>query len=84
MMALPFSLRPLIIAAVSVVLLAGCGRRGPLEAPPGATPVPQTTSAEDERTPGDKPVTLSPISKPAGKKTPIAAPKRPFILDAIL
>lgn len=56
-----FPLRPAIVALVAGVTLAGCGRRGPLELPPGApattqsqaaTEAQQTRVLDDQDTPG--------------------------------
>jgi predicted small lipoprotein YifL len=38
-------LRAVIMSSVLAVLLAGCGVRGPLEAPPGAVADPDATTA---------------------------------------
>ncbi len=76
-------MRPLIAWATLSVLafgLAGCGRRGPLEAPPqlGApqaaapAPKPKDTFGTAELLP----------ARP--KPTPIGVPKQPFFLDPLL
>jgi predicted small lipoprotein YifL len=83
-MPLPFPGRLLIVAAAALPLLAGCGRRGPLEAPPGGAALPGNTSAVDEQAQGEQPVTVSPLGQSRPRAAPIAAPKRPFILDPIL
>jgi predicted small lipoprotein YifL len=73
---MPF--RTLVIAALAIAALAGCGRRGALE-PPGE---PQTTvvpSADVVLSSSASPGTLEP---PRAK--PIAAPDRPFILDPLI
>ncbi len=76
-----------VVATALAVGLSACGRRGPLEPPPGAADVakPDKLSQEAEsETPGVK--TLTPSITPAGsrKSKPITAPDRPFILDKIL
>ena len=86
-----------VLLAVIALTLAGCGRRGALEAPPGApgqtangqssgnrlSPVASGTSRQSaaDRDP------LAPTSRISGgdeEEAPIPAPNRPFILDAIL
>jgi predicted small lipoprotein YifL len=74
----------LIVAAAALTLLAACGRRGALEAPPGAATLPTNTSAVDEQAQGETPVTVSPVGKSNSRSAPITAPQRPFILDSIL
>jgi predicted small lipoprotein YifL len=61
----------LVLIAGLALLAAGCGRRGPLEAPPNpsATPTPSSDTGE--------PATRR-------KETPITPPKTPFILDPAL
>ena len=70
--------RLLRFATVSAVLVltlacAGCGRRGPLLEPPVATPPAADSSP---------PATQKQPTKP--KRTPIAKPTGPFILDPLL
>jgi predicted small lipoprotein YifL len=55
------------------LLAAGCGRRGPLEAPSGAAPTPTPTTSADP---------TAPLAHP--KATPIKPPKTPFVLDPLL
>ncbi|MBV1707882.1 MAG: lipoprotein [Hyphomicrobiales bacterium] len=76
-------MRPLIAWATLSVLalgLAGCGRRGPLEAPPqlGA---PQTAAPAPKQADSFGTADLLP-SRP--KQTPIGVPKQSFILDPLL
>jgi predicted small lipoprotein YifL len=77
------SVRGLLICGVVLVALAGCGRRGPLEPPPGAVnPQPDMTNLEP-----DEPRPFLPSVRPVGtgkKGKPINAPKDSFILDPIL
>ena len=63
------------LAALVALLLAGCGRIGPLEPPPNpnAPPKPAPTASENVLNPQVKP----PIP-------PIEAPNQPFILDPLL
>lgn len=90
------SFAPVLLAVIALTL-AGCGRRGALEAPPGAPG--QTASGQK---PGNR---LSPVAAGTSRQSaadrdplaptsrssdgeddepPIPAPNRPFILDAIL
>ena len=80
-----------LIAALAAVLgLAGCGREGPLELPPG--PAPATPAASSElRSPDGTPAPGSPQDTATktgfdAQGNPVAAPgqKRPFILDPLL
>lgn len=78
--------RFVIIAALAALALAGCGRKGPLEPPPGSVNAKANPLEEKEITdPAEpKPVvpSISPVGSKKGKK--IEAPKEPFILDPIL
>jgi predicted small lipoprotein YifL len=70
------------------LLLAACGRRGPLEPPPGAANAPdvtpEATSVENQSTPGSAPITIKPVGERKAKGTPITAPKKKFFLDPLL
>ena len=67
--------RALALAATAALVLAGCGRMGPLEPPPDANAPPKPT-----------PTTSEQALNPQFKKTipPIVAPKQPFFLDPLL
>jgi predicted small lipoprotein YifL len=60
--------------------LAACGRKGPLDPPPGAV------SATGEQEPTNTALISSPFEKPGDKstKTVDEAPDKPFILDSLL
>jgi predicted small lipoprotein YifL len=62
------------LAALLALLLAGCGRYGPLEPPPDPNAPPKPASS----TPGN----LNALSHPA--IPPITPPKQPFFLDFLL
>lgn len=67
----------LIVAGLALVL-AGCGRRGPLEAPPDtAAPKAEESAAPDG---------LTGVPTPGARRRagPIVPPKDPFILDPLL
>ena len=79
------STAPLLIGCALVLALAlgGCGRRGPLEPPPGSLEAQQAAAEEKGETLSN--VTIPPVGKGASRKTPpIRAPKEPFILDPLL
>lgn len=68
-----------ILAVMLALALAGCGRKGPLEAPAAAVPTAEETKKADEK------AILTPMPKqPAETKTTPAAPNKPFFLDFIL
>lgn len=77
-------------AFVAALALAGCGRAGPLEPPPGpAAPTP--TASSHLRSPDGSPAPGSPEDTAAktgfdSEGNPVAAPgpKKPFILDPLL
>jgi predicted small lipoprotein YifL len=78
-------LRAALIVLMAGLVLAGCGRRGGLEAPPraGAAAVPadavptagEPAGVADGQSPGS--------TEPAAAR-PAAAPDRPFILDPLI
>lgn len=82
------SSRVLAVTLGAALLLASCGRRGPLEPPPGAAAspdvTPQATSVENQSTPGSSAVTIAPVGTKKTKGTPITAPKQKFFLDPLL
>ena len=69
--------RILGLIAVIGLLLAGCGRRGDLEPPPGA---PKAGQGETERQIGAG----NPIDGVPVRRDRIVPPRDPFILDKIL
>jgi predicted small lipoprotein YifL len=91
--------RAALLCGVLAVAIAGCGRKGPLEPPPAAAATGAASSdplqndeIEDDGAQssdgagGTGGGQLLPSIAPGGAKRsqPIQAPKRPFILDAIL
>jgi predicted small lipoprotein YifL len=79
----------LIAALAGVFTLAGCGREGPLELPPGPAAAPATTS--QLRSPDGTPAPGSPQDTAMkngfdahGNPVAAAGQKRPFILDPLL
>ncbi len=80
----------LIAALAGILALAGCGREGPLELPPG--PAPATPAASSQlRSPDGTPAPGSPQDTAVktgfdNQGNPVAAPgqKRSFILDPLL
>ncbi|MGL4973702.1 MAG: LPS translocon maturation chaperone LptM [Bosea sp. (in: a-proteobacteria)] len=68
-----------ILAGCIALALAACGRRGPLEPPPGATnavPLPEDQATDT--------INASPVAKPAKANRALTVPKRSFILDPLL
>ena len=65
------------MVALAGLALAGCGRRGDLEAPPGA---PRAAADESERQIGSG----NPIDGVPVRRDKIVPPRDPFILDRIL
>lgn len=88
---------PVIVVAIALAL-TGCGRRGALEAPPGASGQSATDQSSATRlapgiggtVPRQSAADRDPLSQPSRSgefeedEAPIQAPDRPFILDAIL
>jgi predicted small lipoprotein YifL len=68
----------LVLPLAGAILLSGCGRKGPLEGPPG------THLPRDAR---PKPAAGSLPETPVAHATPLGAaipPKQPFILDPLI
>jgi predicted small lipoprotein YifL len=80
----------LVAAGIALMALAGCGRNGPLELPPG--PATTTPSASTQlTTPDGRPVPGSPQDTAmktgfdtAGRPVATAGEKKSFILDPLL
>ena len=79
---------PVLAIVITLAALGGCGRRGALQPPPGATALPQvaapTTSVDTE---GVKPPTSQPpMTETAAQPAPGPKPaaKRGFFLDFLL
>ena len=74
----------LLIGTMALALGVGaCGRRGPLEPPPGSLEAQQQQAEESGEELSN--VTIQPIGKGASRKNPpIRAPKQPFLLDPLL
>jgi len=84
-------IRRLVLAAafIPVLALAGCGRVGPLELPPGpaAAPTPSTQLNSPDGTPAPG-SPQDPAMKTGfdaqGKPVATRGPNRPFVLDPLL
>lgn len=86
----------LVVLAVASAALGGCGKRGPLEPPPGVAPPARTSAAADPQAIDPKaapivPATPSLLRSTAAKPEPpdfVARPAplepRPFVLDPLL
>ncbi|MDB5650435.1 MAG: hypothetical protein JWL62_1955 [Hyphomicrobiales bacterium] len=78
---------PKLVRALGVLVLfslslAGCGRRGDLEAPPGSTPAPAKAAAEQQSGVDTRIDATDPMApRTRGNVVP---PRKPFILDSIL
>ena len=87
------NLAAVVFAAAIALSLASCGRRGPLEPPPGAavSSVPVTGTPGDYEAPanpgelaGQNTVTSSGAEAPAAAKQPPRRASKPFLLDPLL
>jgi predicted small lipoprotein YifL len=75
----------LVLGCATALALSGCGRKGPLEPPPGAVNAKSNPLEEKEIDPeAPKPVipSIAPVGSKKGKR--IEPPKEKFILDPIL
>ena len=73
-----FDLKLPILAVMVGLALAGCGRKGPLEAP--STAVPTAEAAKAEANPA-----MTPMPKQPKTETPKQeVPNKPFFLDFLL
>jgi predicted small lipoprotein YifL len=72
--------RTLVVVLVTLLAVAGCGRRGPLEAP-GATTPSAASAAPNAVSPLDP---GSHRAVPLGETKPQGEPDRPFFLDFLL
>ena len=89
----PFFRLALIGAMIAVLALAGCGRKGPLDPPPGAS---ATGEAEPQSSGllspmaspigggGGKTSSAEPALGPDGRPLAPKGPKRSFVLDGLL
>lgn len=78
------SLFPFMLAAGLALGVSACGRKGPLEPPPGGRDIP----GEENQQPSDREEqaqqTLNPLGGKPRRPPPIKPPNTPFVLDAIL
>jgi len=83
----------IVLVAAIALSLASCGRRGPLEPPPGAaiSNAPLTGTPGDYEAPanpgelaGQNTATSSGAAAPAAAKQPPPHPPKPFLLDPLL
>jgi len=77
--------RTVLVVGLLGLALAACGRRGPLEPPPGAKnaidlPDKQTGAVENNFNATD----ASPLGKPPKRNKAIEVPNTPFLLDPLL
>jgi predicted small lipoprotein YifL len=86
------NLPAIVLVAATALSLASCGRRGPLEPPPGAA----VSSAPVAGTPGDygapansgelagQNTAASAVAPPGAAKTAPPRARKPFLLDPLL
>lgn len=77
------SLFPFLFAAGLALTASACGRKGPLEPPPGGKDIP----GEENQQPSDREEqaqSLNPLSQRPKRPPPVKPPNTPFVLDAIL
>ena len=76
----------IIVVSAAALLLASCGRKGPLELPPNSPPAPKLSAAPtDTASEAAKQPTV--FGSSYGSDAPPAAPrgvKKPFVLDPLL
>jgi predicted small lipoprotein YifL len=73
-----------ILLSAALLVLAGCGRKGPLDLPPSATSASAAAPTDSETEAASRPSVFNPNY---GTDAPPTAPKgnkRPFILDPLL
>lgn len=72
-----------ILLAATALALAGCGRKGPLDLPPSASPeAVAAAQANADHEPAPKPNLFNPT--PEAAPTASKGPKKPFLLDPLL
>jgi predicted small lipoprotein YifL len=73
----------ILVVAIATLALAGCGRKGGLDLPPGAAAIKDTEAAVDPATPvkGDVFNSSSTVDLPP---TAARGRKKPFVLDPLL
>lgn len=78
--------RAALVAGLLALALGGCGRKGPLEAPPNATgaiDLPDSQiGAVENNTGGISDTSI--LARPAKSSRAITVPEKPFVLDPIL
>jgi predicted small lipoprotein YifL len=79
------SLKIGVLALSLALVAAGCGRRGPLEAPTGGKAIPGEDNAQPETQSRETaPAVGNPIGQPQRRNEPIKPPTGPFVLDFLL
>ena len=74
----------MLLAAV-VLTLAGCGRKGPLDLPPAATPPSSAAMQGDtDAEQANKPTVFNPTYGTEASPAAPKGPKKPFVLDPLL
>ncbi len=78
--------RAVLVAGLLALALGGCGRKGPLEAPPnvtGAIDLPDAQIGAVERD-AESLTQNSILARPPKASRQVTVPEKPFVLDAIL
>jgi predicted small lipoprotein YifL len=72
--------------SAAALLLASCGRKGPLDLPPNSPPTPQMSAAPGDTTANSaaKPSVFNPSYGTDASPTAPRGPKKPFVLDPLL
>ena len=78
--------RAVLVAGLLALALGGCGRKGPLEAPPNATGAIDLPDSQIGATPNNTGGIgeTSILARPAKSSRAITIPEKPFLLDPIL
>ena len=76
----------LVLLGASVLALAGCGRKGPLDLPPTASSSQPVASVQGDPAadPASKPSVFNPSYGADAPPTAGRGPKNPFLLDPLL
>lgn len=78
--------RTVLVVGLLALALGACGRKGPLEAPPNATGAIDLPDSQIGATESSAEALgqTSILARPAGSRSAITVPEKPFILDPIL
>jgi predicted small lipoprotein YifL len=76
----------IVVVGAAALLLASCGRKGPLDLPPNAPPAPQLSSAPSDTATdaAGKPSLFNPNYGTDAAPAATRGKKKPFVLDPLL